>query len=174
MKRTLCRKYKQAKNGIAKSGKAFNRLDAAAPADSKTKWLASERTTQSSRIHDPVAMDVYEINIKKAPSKKEIKLRLLEDVGLAIEEAQTALLIEGQIDGFTQSALTHLGERFDAEDDPDNLNIDILNDLDDDLDDFTEISNAWTNSPKLTVIPLPSNLRMLLREGQANNALHNL
>ncbi|KAG1802811.1 uncharacterized protein HD556DRAFT_1304077 [Suillus plorans] len=229
MKRTLCHKYKQAKNGITKSEKAFDRLDEAAPANLKTKWLASERIAQSSRINDPAAMDVYEINIKKAPSKKEIELRLLEEgnacnaapsrrsvatwisMGLAIEEAQIALLIEvwrigrrtmetqrldiarqhnrlqGQIDGFTQSALTHLGEGFDADDDPDNLNIDIL----DDLDDFTETSeNTWTNSPELTVIPLPSNLgvdqcrcfmaedliplEMSLREGQANDALHNL
>ncbi|KAG2361674.1 hypothetical protein BDR07DRAFT_1230316, partial [Suillus spraguei] len=135
-------------------------------------------------------------------------------IGLAIEEAQIALLIEvcrigrrsmetqrldiaqqcdrlqGQIDEFTQSALTHLGEGFDADDDPDDLNIDILDDINDDLADFTETSDAWTNSPELTIIPLPSNLgvehcrrcmaedlillEMSLHEGQANDALHNL
>ncbi|KAG1720213.1 hypothetical protein EDB19DRAFT_1918112 [Suillus lakei] len=216
MKRTLCHKFKQAKNGIAESEKAFQRLNEAAPADSKTEWLASERIAQLSRINNPAAMDVYEINIKKAPSKKEIKLRLLEEgnaqnaaparrsvatwisMGLAIEEAQIALLIEvqrigrrstetqrlditqqrdhlqGQIDGFTQSALTHLGEGFDADDDPDDLNLDILDDLDDDPADFSKTSDTWTNSPELTVIPLPSNLGMSLREGQANDALHNL
>ncbi|KAG1728271.1 uncharacterized protein EDB91DRAFT_1086149 [Suillus paluster] len=220
MKRTLCCKYKQAKNGIAESEKAFDRLDEAAPGDSKTEWLASERIAQSSRINDPAAMDVYEINIKKAPSKKEIELRLLEEgnarnaaparrsvvtwisIGLAIEEAQIALLIErldiarqrdrlqGQIDGFTRSAITHLREGFDADDDPDDLNVDILDDLDDDLADFTETSDTWVNSPELTVIPLPSNLgvdrcrrcmaedlitlEMSLREGQANDSLHNL
>jgi hypothetical protein len=134
--------------------------------------------------------------------------------GLAIEEAQIALLIEvrrigrrstetqrldiarqrdrlqGQIDGFTRSALTHLGEGFDADDEPDDLNIDILDDIDDDPADFTEASDTWRNSPELTVIPLPSNLgvdrcrrcmaedliplEMSLREGQANDALHNL
>ncbi|KAG1777115.1 hypothetical protein EV702DRAFT_1045513 [Suillus placidus] len=165
-------------------------------------------------------MDLYEINIKKAPSKKEIKLRLLEEsntrnvapsrrsvatwisTGLAIEEAQIALLIErldvaqqcdrlqGQIDGFTQSAIMHLGEGFDTDHDPDDLNLDILDDLDDDPADSTKTSNTWTNSPKLTVIPLPSNLgvdrcrccmaealiplEMSLREGQANDALHNI
>ncbi|KAG1784677.1 uncharacterized protein HD556DRAFT_1314890 [Suillus plorans] len=78
-------------------------------------------------------MDVYKINIKKS-----------------------------QIDGFTQSALMHLREGFDTDDDPDNLNIDILDDLDDDLDDFTETSDdIWTNSPELTVIPLPSNLGVM-------------
>jgi hypothetical protein len=167
-----------------------------------------------------------------ALSKKEIKLRLLDEgnarnaapsrrsvatwilMGLAIEVAQIALLIEvrkigrrametqrldiawqrdrlqGQIDGFTWSALTHLREGFDADDDPDDLNIDILNDLDDDPANFTETSDTWANSPELTVIPLPSNLgidqcrccmaedliplEMSLREGQANDALHNL
>ncbi|KAG2094376.1 uncharacterized protein F5147DRAFT_763866 [Suillus discolor] len=213
MKRTLCRKYKLARNGISESGKAFDRLDEAAPSHLKTEWLARERIAQSSRLNDPSAMDEYEINIKKAPSKKEIELRLLEE-GLAIEEAQIALLIEvrrigrrstetqrldiarqrdrlqGQIDGFARSALTHLGEGFDADDEPEDLNVDILDDLDDDPADFTETSHTWTNSPELTVIPLPSNLgvdrcrrcmaedliplEMSLREGQANDALHNL
>ncbi|KAG1850238.1 hypothetical protein DFJ58DRAFT_888370 [Suillus subalutaceus] len=191
MKRTLCQKYNE---------KAFDILNEAAPGDSKTEWLASERIAQSSRINNPAAMDVYEINIKKAPSKKEIELRLLEEgnarnaaparrsvatwisMGLAIEEAQIALLIEvrrigrrttetqkldiarqrdrlqGQIDGFTRSAITHLGEGFDADDDPEDLYLDILDDLDDDLADFTETSDTWANSPELTVIPLPSNL----------------
>ncbi|KAG2109773.1 hypothetical protein BD769DRAFT_1630399 [Suillus cothurnatus] len=92
MKRTLCCKYKLAKNGMSKSETAFNRLDEAAPANFKTEWS--------------------ELNLHPAPSKKEIELRLLEDgnahnaapsrrsvatwisMGLAIEEAQIALLIE--------------------------------------------------------------------------------
>ncbi|KAG2069882.1 hypothetical protein BDR04DRAFT_983306, partial [Suillus decipiens] len=111
MKRTPCRKYKLAKNGITECGRAFDRLDEAALGHLKTEWLAQERITQSSRIRDPAAMDLYDINIKKAPSKKEIELRLLENgnahnaasshrsvamwisMGLAIEEAQIALLI---------------------------------------------------------------------------------
>ncbi|KAG1851351.1 hypothetical protein DFJ58DRAFT_842233 [Suillus subalutaceus] len=218
MKRTLCRKYKQAKNGIAESEKAFDILNEAAPRQFKDR-VASQREDRS-------------INIKKAPSKKEIELRLLEEgnarnaaparrsvatwisMGLAIEEAQIALLIEvrrigrrttetqkldiarqrdrlqGQIDGFTRSAITHLGEGFDADEDPEDLYLDILDDLDDDLADFTETSDTWANSPELTVIPLPSNLgvdrcrrcmaddliplEMSLREGQANDSLHNL
>ncbi|KAG2154298.1 uncharacterized protein EDB93DRAFT_1102429 [Suillus bovinus] len=109
---TLCHKYKQAKNCIAESEKAFDRLDEAAPTNLKTEWLANERIAQSGRINDPTVMDVYEINIKKALSKKEIELRLLEQgnahnaapsqrsvatwisMGLAIKEAQIALLIE--------------------------------------------------------------------------------
>ncbi|KAG2061127.1 hypothetical protein BDR06DRAFT_870876 [Suillus hirtellus] len=112
MKRTPCQKYKLARNGILESEKAFDRFDEAAPSHLKTEWLARERIAQSSRLNDPSAMDEYEINIKKAPSKKEIELRLLEEgnahnavlscksvatwisTGLAIEEAQIALLIK--------------------------------------------------------------------------------
>ncbi|KAG1734432.1 uncharacterized protein EDB91DRAFT_1056926 [Suillus paluster] len=155
-----------------------------------------------------------------APSHRSVATWI--SMGLAIEEAQITLHIEvqrigkrttetqrldiarqrdhlqGQIDAFTQTALTHLGEGFDADDDPDDLNIDILDDLDDDPEDFIRKSDTWTNSPELTVIPLPSNLgvsgmvlnrvdrskccmaehlillELLLREGQANDALHNL
>ncbi|KAG1765465.1 hypothetical protein EV702DRAFT_1051002 [Suillus placidus] len=141
-----------------------------------------------------------------ALSKKEIEVQLLEEgnaynaapshrsvatwisMGLVIDVAQIALLIE--IDGFAWSAVMHLREGFDADDDPDNLNVDILDDFDDDPADFAEISDTWTNSSELTAIPLPSNLgvdrcrhcmaedliplEMLLHEGQANDALHNL
>ncbi|KAG2067292.1 hypothetical protein BDR04DRAFT_1159336 [Suillus decipiens] len=62
--------------------------------------------------------------------------------------------------GFTWSALMHLREGFDADDDPDDFNLDILDDLEDDLADFTETSDVWTNTPELTIIPLPSNLRV--------------
>ncbi|KAG1723308.1 uncharacterized protein EDB91DRAFT_1087854 [Suillus paluster] len=232
MKRMLCWKFKGAKHGIAESGKAFDRLDEGAPESSKTVWLASERVAQSSRIHDPAVMDIYEINIWKAPSKKEIELRLLEEndachaspsrrsvatwisMGLAIEEAQIALLIEvqrlgqrptetqrlniarqrdwvqGQIDGFTQSALLHSGDGFNSDEDPEDLSCAILDDLDNGPDEFTETLNTYRNTPELTVIPLPSNvgldrlqhclaedlipLEMSLHEGQANDALHNL
>ncbi|KAG1834749.1 hypothetical protein EV424DRAFT_1531955 [Suillus variegatus] len=220
MKRTLCRKYKLARNGISESGKAFDRLDEAAPSHLKTEWLARERIAQSSRLNDPSAMDEYEINIKMAPSKKEIELRLLEEgnarnaapshrsvamwisTGLAIEEAQIALLIKVRGIGRRSTETQRLDiahqcdqlqgqiDGFDADDEPEDLNIDILDDLDDDPADFTETSHTWTNSPELTVIPLPSNLRvdrcrrcmaedlipleMSPREGQANDALHNL
>ncbi|KAG1896737.1 uncharacterized protein F5891DRAFT_958104, partial [Suillus fuscotomentosus] len=147
-----------------------------------------------------------------APSRRSVATWI--STGLAIEEAQIALLIEvrrigrrstetqrldiarqrdqlqGQIDGFARSALIHLGEGFDADDEPEDLDVDIPDDLDDDPADFTETSHTWTNSPELTVIPLPSNLgvdrcrrcmaedliplEMSLCEGQANDALHNL
>ncbi|KAG2073657.1 hypothetical protein BDR04DRAFT_1152074 [Suillus decipiens] len=105
-------------------------------------------------------------------------------------DTETRYFLQGQIDGFTQSTLIHLGEGFDADDDPDDFNIDILDDLKDDLADFTKTSDVWTNTPELTIISLSSNLRvdqcrlymadnlilleMSFHEGQANDALHNL
>jgi hypothetical protein len=46
MKRTLCWKYKLARNGILESGKAFDRLNEAASTHLKTEWLASEMIAQ--------------------------------------------------------------------------------------------------------------------------------
>ncbi|KAG1748881.1 uncharacterized protein EDB91DRAFT_1079015 [Suillus paluster] len=166
---------------------------------------------------------VFDLMAPAAPSKKEIELRLLEEndalatwisMGLAIKEAQIALLIEvrrlgqrptetqrldithqhnrvqGQIDGFTRSTLLHFGDGFNSDEDPEDLSCSILNDLDDGLDEFTKTLDTYPNTPELTVIPLPSNvgldrlqhclaedlilLEMSLREGQANDALHNL
>ncbi|KAG2057244.1 hypothetical protein BDR06DRAFT_980938 [Suillus hirtellus] len=121
MKRTLCWKYELARNGILESGKAFDRLNKATPSHLKTEWLARKRIAQSSRLNDPSAMNEYEINIKKGTlsfivsiKQKEIELRLLEEgnthnvapscrsvatwisTGLAIDEAQIALLIKLQ------------------------------------------------------------------------------
>ncbi|KAG1721825.1 uncharacterized protein EDB91DRAFT_1256337 [Suillus paluster] len=175
---------------------------------------------------------VFELIAPAALSKKEIKLRLLEEndarhaspscqsvatwisMGLAIEEAQITLLIEvrgiaqrptktqrldiacqcnrvqGQIDEFPRSALLHFGDGFNSDEDPEDLSCAILNDLNDGPDEFSETLDTYPNTPELTVIPLPSNvgldrlqhclaedlipLEMSLREGQANDALHNL
>ena len=76
MKRTLCWKYKLARNGILESGKAFDRLDEAAPSHLKTEWLARERIAQSSRLNDPSAMDEYEINIKKGTLSSIVSVKV--------------------------------------------------------------------------------------------------
>ncbi|KAG1721480.1 uncharacterized protein EDB91DRAFT_1256508 [Suillus paluster] len=216
MKRSLCRKYKEAKRGVTESQQAFDRLDGTAPEGSKILWLASKRAAQSNRIRDPAMMDIYEINIWKAPSKKEIELRLLQEndachalpshqsvatwisMGLAMEEAQIALLIEvrrlgkrltetqklhiarqwdrlqGQINAFTWSAHSHLRDEFNGDDDHWDLDPEILDNLNNDPEDFAKTFDICQNTPELTVIPLPSNFGMSLHEGQANDALHNL
>jgi len=86
MKRTLCRKYKLVRNGISESGKAFNRLDEAAPADLKTEWLARERIAQSSRMNDPVVMDEYEINIKKGTSTSIVSIEVKINFALSTKQ----------------------------------------------------------------------------------------
>jgi hypothetical protein len=86
MKKTLCWKYKLARNGISESGKAFDRLDEAAPTDLKTEWLARERTAQSSRMNDPVAMDKYEINIKKGMLRSIVSIEVKINIALSTEQ----------------------------------------------------------------------------------------
>ncbi|KAG2355737.1 hypothetical protein BDR07DRAFT_1492801 [Suillus spraguei] len=165
-------------------------------------------TIGSGRIWSDLRLEVWYMT-QYQEGKKEIELRLLEagnahhaapsrrsvatwiSIGLAIEEAQIALLIKVRRIGRRSTETQRLDiARQRDHDDPDDLNIDILDDIDDDPADFTETSDAWTNSPELTIIPLPSNLgvehcrrcmaedlillEMSLREGQANDALHNL
>jgi hypothetical protein len=86
MKRTLCQKYKLARNGITESRKAFDRLDEAAPSDLKTEWLARERIAQSSRMNDPAAMDDYEINIKKGTSTSIVSIEVKINDALSTEQ----------------------------------------------------------------------------------------
>jgi hypothetical protein len=68
------------------SGKAFDRLDEAAPPDLKTKWLARERIAQSSRMNDPVVMDEYEINIKKGTSTSIVSIEVNINIALSTEQ----------------------------------------------------------------------------------------
>ncbi|KAG2048993.1 hypothetical protein BDR06DRAFT_975581 [Suillus hirtellus] len=128
MKRTLCWKYKLARNGILESGKAFDRLNEAAPSHLKTEC---KKEIELRFLEEGNARNA-------APSHRSVVTWIL--TALAIEEAQIALLIK--IDGFAQSALTHLGEGFDADDEPEDLDVDILDDLDDDPADFTETSHT--------------------------------
>jgi hypothetical protein len=141
-----------------------------------------------------------------APSRKEIETKLLDDdigvaaspsrrgvamwisTGLAIEEAQLALLLEirtlgrskptsiqalelarkrdrlqGQIDRFVRSASTHLGEAFECGSDREEADVD-LDDFDDSEDDSEGSNNdivsisATTSQPEVQMIPLPSSL----------------
>jgi hypothetical protein len=65
MKRTLLRKYKEARKGIQETKQSFERLDDATPQDSKVMWLEDEKVALSERLDDPTAMDIYEIHIEK-------------------------------------------------------------------------------------------------------------
>ncbi|KAG1787299.1 uncharacterized protein HD556DRAFT_1247044, partial [Suillus plorans] len=112
MSKSLCRKYKEAMKGVADSNMAFERLDESANADKVKDWEAQERLAHERWRHDPTAMDIYEVQLRKAPTRKQQELRLLTvqgrrlgearrrgaatwlAEGLAIEEAQVSLQMD--------------------------------------------------------------------------------
>ncbi|KIK46869.1 hypothetical protein CY34DRAFT_21730 [Suillus luteus UH-Slu-Lm8-n1] len=76
------------------------------------RWEAEEKEVQDSRMTDPTAMDVYEVHLHKAWSRKEVEIDLLQTAvtrtgeqrqlgaatwlasGITIEEMQIALAME--------------------------------------------------------------------------------
>ncbi|KAG1738081.1 uncharacterized protein EDB91DRAFT_1249377 [Suillus paluster] len=77
----LSRKYKEAKRGVAESTEAFNALNDAADPEMVERWEAQERAAQASRIDDPSALDIYDMQLQKGKSprtQKEVEVDLLQ------------------------------------------------------------------------------------------------
>ncbi|KAG2748626.1 hypothetical protein P692DRAFT_201805774 [Suillus brevipes Sb2] len=108
----LSRKYKEAKKGVQESSEAFEKLNDAADPDIIEQWEAEEKAAQDSRMTDPAAMDVYDVRLRKARSRKEVEIDLLRASvsrtgerrqlgaatwlasGITIEEMQIALAMD--------------------------------------------------------------------------------
>ncbi|KAG1793247.1 uncharacterized protein HD556DRAFT_1432294 [Suillus plorans] len=109
---SLSRKYKEAKRGVAESSDAFKELNNSADLDLIQEWLVQESTAQACQIQDLSAMDIYDVQLKKARSRKTIELDLLRTSfrqlgerpqmgaatwlasGISIEEMQIALAMD--------------------------------------------------------------------------------
>ncbi|KAG1875401.1 hypothetical protein DFJ58DRAFT_836039 [Suillus subalutaceus] len=61
----LSRKYKEAKQGLAKSSQAFDALNNAAEPEMVNRWQAQEREAQSLQIDGPSALDIYDVWMQK-------------------------------------------------------------------------------------------------------------
>ncbi len=61
----LCRKYKEARRGVAESVLAFNSINDTADPDCIMEWTSQETAAQADRLENPAAMDVYEVQIHK-------------------------------------------------------------------------------------------------------------
>ncbi|KAG2085894.1 uncharacterized protein F5147DRAFT_659371 [Suillus discolor] len=187
--KSLCRKYKEAMKGVADSNMAFEQLDETADADKVKDWEAQERLAHEQQRHDPTAMDIYEVQLRKAPTRKQQEVRLLMvqgrrpgevrwrgaatwlAEGLAIEEAQVTL----QMDELGNNDMQIMQ--------PDLLIL--QEDTEEDMD-----AELRAFEPEKGVIPLPSNLglekcvalgiadiadqELTLRQGQVNDALHHI
>ncbi|KAG1851427.1 hypothetical protein DFJ58DRAFT_728867 [Suillus subalutaceus] len=62
-------------------------------------WEAQERLVQARRLRDPTAMDIYEVQLQKAPTRKQQELQLLASQGrhpgLARQRGAVTWLAEG-------------------------------------------------------------------------------
>ncbi|KAG1865683.1 hypothetical protein C8R48DRAFT_600837, partial [Suillus tomentosus] len=74
----LCRKLKEAIKGAAESKLAFQKLSETAHPDIVILWEAEEALAHASRAEDPTAMDIYEVRLEKAPTRKQQELHLLQ------------------------------------------------------------------------------------------------
>ncbi|KAG1733409.1 uncharacterized protein EDB91DRAFT_1084462 [Suillus paluster] len=128
-------------------------------------WHRNRRST------DPKAMDIYEVQLQKAPTRKEQELRLLEENGQQPAPARR------------RGAATWLAEGLSIEEAQEARAAS-------DREPMTGDRAALLFELEKVVIPLPSNLGQgrctelgaadmihqehVLREGQANDALHNI
>ncbi|KAG2119461.1 uncharacterized protein F5147DRAFT_647419 [Suillus discolor] len=173
--KSLCHKYKEAMKGVADSNMAFERLDETTDANKVKDWEAEERLAHEQWRHDPTAMDIYEVQLRKAPTRKQQELQLLTAQGrrpgearrrgaatwlaegLGIEEAQVTLQMDVRKLGHwsTDTQAIILGEELGDNDiqimQPDLLILqeEAEEDMDVELRAF-ELERG--------VIPLPSNL----------------
>ncbi|KAG1859862.1 hypothetical protein C8R48DRAFT_774577 [Suillus tomentosus] len=110
----LCWKYKEAQQGAAESSEAFDKLNETADPDMVTEWHEQETAANASRAEDPSSMDIYEVQLEKAPSQKQVELDILQSQGrrpkahhrlgaatwiasgITIEESQIALAMDIQ------------------------------------------------------------------------------
>ncbi|KAF8546625.1 hypothetical protein OG21DRAFT_1527707 [Imleria badia] len=74
---SLIRKLQTAKRSALALAEAFKDLDTSVPGEHRTNWEFQECTAQMRCIVDPSAMDLFDVQLEKAPTAKAIKLELL-------------------------------------------------------------------------------------------------
>ncbi|KAI5986651.1 hypothetical protein EDD15DRAFT_2373117 [Pisolithus albus] len=75
---SLSRKLKTARASVVLACDAFERFNKAITPEQQRNWGRQEETALLRRVHDPSVMDVFEIQLKKAPMVHAVELRLLE------------------------------------------------------------------------------------------------
>ena len=75
---TIIKKYQRAAAESIESRQYFEDMTASAPAGMVTIWENEIKAAEANRNHNEKVMDIYQVRIKKAPSRKEIELRLAE------------------------------------------------------------------------------------------------
>ncbi|KAI5989479.1 hypothetical protein EDD15DRAFT_2364372 [Pisolithus albus] len=105
---SLSRKLKAARASVAMARDAFTKLDEAVSSENRQAWSIQEESALGGRVRDVSVMDIFEIQLKKAPTVRAVELELLEAPsqrgtrqgaaswitrGLGIEESEITLAI---------------------------------------------------------------------------------
>ncbi|KAG2058074.1 hypothetical protein BDR06DRAFT_968990 [Suillus hirtellus] len=122
----LCQKYQEAVKGVSESMTAFEMLNETTDPAMVKAWVEQDREAQLHRSMDPLAMDIFDIQLQKAPMRKQQELALLSSQtsnggghakcgaatwitsGITIEELQISLLINIQRLGKYATEMQHL------------------------------------------------------------------
>ncbi|KAG2086762.1 uncharacterized protein F5147DRAFT_659138 [Suillus discolor] len=185
--KSLCKKYNKAVRGTANSKLVFEKLDETADPVKVWVWEAQERVAHQRRRHDPTAMDIYEVQLQKASrfssnysADKKAAGNMIVSGTRAAPRAYLAM-------GCCYMAVRGIGSALSDDEDL-SMEPDLIM-LEEDSDAGIE-QQPKSYQPEKVVIPLPSNLgqdtctafgiddlvkqELILREGQANDALQNI
>ncbi|KAG2337825.1 hypothetical protein BDR05DRAFT_952340 [Suillus weaverae] len=185
----LSQKYKEAKQGVIESSRAFNEQNDAADPDMVDWWEIQEMT-----LHKASGITIKEMQIALAIEMRKMGGHPTETQTLEIGPHRIRL--QHTINKFIVGAMRYLGEDFDEDDHIPDMDINFIDDEPDANSDDKDSEDDLTPGrnrrvlfqPERVVIPLPSNLgverceelgigdlvrqEITLREGQANDMLH--
>ncbi|KAI6138394.1 hypothetical protein BKA82DRAFT_4366513 [Pisolithus tinctorius] len=120
---SLSRKLKAARAAAPLARQAYIKLDEALTAEQQDSWRMQEIRALQDRVDDPSAMDIFEVQLRAAPTVRAIELALLEEPrpsgslhgaaswlahGLRLEEAITSLHMDRKDVGERASELKKL------------------------------------------------------------------
>ncbi|KAI6147060.1 hypothetical protein BKA82DRAFT_3980311 [Pisolithus tinctorius] len=221
-------KFKVAKQSLATIQDKFNELDSKVPDGLRQLWVEQELVAQSCRRNTLQAMDIYEVQLEKAPTMKAIEIDLIHKDhsfsssrgsatwiawALKVEQAQIVLAmdtrhmdarateadrlsisrrqdrLQSQIDALVHGAAQFIGNDWQVNPRQRPRSIAPLNgDSNDETDDLFLPDHP--GHQEVSDVPLPSYIgaqyfhdmglgslveqEIHLRQGQANDALHEL
>ncbi|KAI6000092.1 hypothetical protein EDD15DRAFT_2362665 [Pisolithus albus] len=179
---------------------AFTKLDEAVSSENRQAWSIQEESALGGRVRDVSVMDIFEIQLKKAPTVRAVELELLEAPsqrgtrqgatswitrGLGIEESEITLAITRKDSSKYPSETKRLAMAWRV----DRLAVDRSGFIADGQIYLAPLHQG-TDADDYTPLPLPSNfgiercraagadelveMELKLRIGQANDALHGL
>ncbi|KIO07966.1 hypothetical protein M404DRAFT_115357, partial [Pisolithus tinctorius Marx 270] len=120
---SLSQKLKAARAAAPLARQAYIKLDEALTAEQRDSWRTQEIRALQDRVTDPSAMDIFEVQLRAAPTVRAIELTLLEEPrpsgslhgaaswlarGLRLEEAITSLHMDRKDVGERASELKKL------------------------------------------------------------------